>query len=176
MTSIQMLSAGSMVALMFLLAALIPNVPCALSQLGPDMVYGDDPRKPVEVNDELLCEGCHAIFDVVEKKIGGKKRTEDAIYGAMDNICNQENFRVYKMIPPTMKKGCEAFIDRYGEGIEEKMYKLGAEEAEKKVCKKVCKGQPEFEKPPPINSGAQTPPPKKKKKKSKKAKKAKEEF
>ena len=46
----------------------------------------------------------------------GAKRTEDAIYAAVENVCDQSNFRVYKMIPPTMKKGCDAFLDKYGEG------------------------------------------------------------
>lgn len=79
-------------------------------------VFGDDPRAPVQINNELLCESCHAIFDVVDKKMGGKWTSEDALYSAMDGVCEQNNFRVYKMIPPTMKKGCEAFLDRYGEG------------------------------------------------------------
>jgi len=142
----------------------------------PGMVFGDDPRAPVQINNELLCESCHAIFDVVDKKMGGKWTSEDALYSAMDGVCEQNNFRVYKMIPPTMKKGCEAFLDRYGEGIEEVMYK-GGKESESKVCEKACEGVSwsKDDKPtggPPPGAA----PPKKDKKKKKKAKKSKEEL
>lgn len=81
----------------------------------PNMVFGDDPRKPVEINDELLCEVCHAVFSVVGAKLGNKK-TETAVYDAVDGVCDQSNFRVFKMIPPTMKKGCDAFMDKHGDG------------------------------------------------------------
>jgi hypothetical protein len=82
----------------------------------PNMVFGDDPRKPVEINDELLCEVCHAVFSVVGTKLGNKK-TETAVYEAVDGVCDQSNFRVFKMIPPTMKKGCDAFMDKHGDGV-----------------------------------------------------------
>eukprot|EP00976_Prorocentrum_cordatum_P050582 1021312-Prorocentrum_minimum.AAC.10 len=102
--------------------AVVVLVGCLLGMLGvaqaqpPNMVFGDDPRKPVEIDTELLCESCNAIVHVVTQKVG-KKWSEDAVYSAMDKICDSKNFRVYKMIPPTMVKGCEAFLDRHGDGV-----------------------------------------------------------
>jgi hypothetical protein len=55
------------------------------------------------------------VFTVVEGKAAGK-HTETALYDAMDGVCDQANFRVFKMIPPTMKKGCDAFMDKFGDG------------------------------------------------------------
>ncbi|KAK3286491.1 hypothetical protein CYMTET_5957 [Cymbomonas tetramitiformis] len=139
------------------------------------MVFGDDPRKPVEVNDELLCEACHAIFDQVNKKIGEKGRTETNIYEAVEGICDSKNFRVYKMIPPTMVKGCQAFIDKY-EGLEDDMWKYGSE-AEEKVCESVCQSvKYEAPKAPGSSPPPEKPKKKSKKKKSKKAKQEKEEL
>eukprot|EP00242_Pyramimonas_sp_CCMP2087_P003730 CAMPEP_0198212466 /NCGR_PEP_ID=MMETSP1445-20131203/26190_1 /TAXON_ID=36898 /ORGANISM="Pyramimonas sp., Strain CCMP2087" /LENGTH=152 /DNA_ID=CAMNT_0043886919 /DNA_START=138 /DNA_END=596 /DNA_ORIENTATION=- len=138
------------------------------------MVYGDDPRKPVDIDNELMCEACHAIVDVATKRV--KKWNEDSVYTVLDNLCKDATaFRVYKMIPPTMQKGCEAFIDRYGDGFEDALYKAGPETADEKICvaHKVCKGY-EFT-PPPSSAGtvpkAEPEGSKKAKKKSKKAKK-----
>ena len=44
-----------------------------------NLVYGDDPRKPVEINDELLCESCHALLEQAERKLAGAKRDEAAV-------------------------------------------------------------------------------------------------
>ena len=137
------------------------------------MVFGEDPRKPVQIDNELLCESCYAIVDVLTKKVG-KKWTEDAIYTGIDGICKADNFRVYKMIPPTLQKGCEAFLDRYGDGLEETLYKAGAAAAPERACASisVCKS---YIFTPPASTAAQPmpPQPKKSKNKSKKAKKAK---
>ena len=84
----------------------------------PNLVMGDDLNKPAEITPELLCVSCHAVFDVVQAKLKGKRRSESTVDEAMEGICKDTNFRVYKFIPPTMAQGCTALIEKHGDDVE----------------------------------------------------------
>lgn len=133
-----MLQIFTMVRLTAILLGIAALLFCALPVRGdgpPGMVFGDDPRAPVEVDKDLMCESCHALFDVWRKRIGSKTLTESLIYETFETptpICDQKNLRVYKAIPPTMQKGCEGFLDKYGEGTLQASCFLGGLTAESK--------------------------------------------
>ena len=77
-------------------------------------LIGDDPRAPVEVDEQLICEACLAIVDhtMTELKKRGKvKNMEIAISGILDAACDQKNMKRFKFIPPKMVKGCQSFMD-----------------------------------------------------------------
>ena len=77
-------------------------------------LIGDDPRAPVEVDEQLICEACLAIVDhtMTELKKKGKvKNMKIAISGILDATCNQKNMKRFKFIPPKMVKGCQSFMD-----------------------------------------------------------------
>ena len=40
-----------------------------------------------------------------------------------ENVCEQSNFMSYKSIPPTMVKGCETVMDKFGEKFEHELWK-----------------------------------------------------
>ena len=57
-------------------------------------LIGEDPRAPVEVDEQLICEACLAIVDhtMTELKKKGKvKNMEIAISGILDAACDQKN-------------------------------------------------------------------------------------
>lgn len=113
-----------------LLVALV--VVClATAQPPPDpsdsLVFGDDPRKPVEVDDALLCHACNAVLlevtNQVHAKVGASKWSVPEAFAAMERICHHTRFRKYEYIPPTMVKGCHRFMDLHSEELEELLEK-----------------------------------------------------
>lgn len=55
---------------------------------GPEgLVFGDDPRKPTEMSDELICHACHAVVTEVEKKLAplGSRRSEADVFDAVSS-------------------------------------------------------------------------------------------
>ena len=127
-------------------AALLLLLVCgALGRAGasPNLVMGDEMNKPVEITGELLCHSCHAVADVVATKLGKKKRNEANVDEALENICNAGNFRVYKFIPPTMVKGCQALLERHGDDVEGA---LASTDDAAQACTKPCDGV-EYESP-----------------------------
>lgn len=70
-------------------------------------------------------------------------RKESDIYDAVLDVCKQDNFMVYRAIPPTMASACSEFVDRFDEleasaggaskgwtsndgSLEEQIYKAGS--------------------------------------------------
>lgn len=120
-----------------------------VSAQGPDIIYGDDPRKPVDTSDPALqCAVCKAVLTEAKKKLDGlgkKKQDEVEIVSVLKTVCKQDNFMVYDFIPPKMTQGCEAFMASFDDLAEDffkqpKNKALGIEEYCKKVVK-VCDGK-----------------------------------
>lgn len=112
---------------------------------GPEgLVFGEDPRKPTEVTDELMCHSCHALVAEVHKKLH-RKASESDVYDAVEGICSMDSFRTYKFIPPQMVKGCNAFKDEFGDNVEALILrgvKVGdsTRAIEDRVCQDACDG------------------------------------
>jgi hypothetical protein len=75
----------------------------------------------------------------LQRQTTSAKPAESDIYDVLGDICNPMNFRVYAHIPPTMVKGCEAFIDKYGDGLETTMWKNYGNDLDSEICTALCK-------------------------------------
>eukprot|EP00300_Choanocystis_sp_HF-7_P003372 c12585_g1_i1.p1 GENE.c12585_g1_i1~~c12585_g1_i1.p1 ORF type:complete len:155 (-),score=27.10 c12585_g1_i1:286-750(-) len=112
-----------------------------LTQAQSELVWGDDPSKPTEVNQELLCESCHAIMHQIAKKLPPNFSEAD-VFDITSAICEQP-MRIYKFIPPRMKDGCAAFLARSGDDFEDLLLdflRTDRNSAEDLMCASVCKG------------------------------------
>ena len=111
-TSLLLLTMGFIMRSVSALTVLVASVLPAHGFDAP--LIGDDPRAPVEVDEQLICEACLAIVDhtMTELKKRGKvKNMEIAISGILDAACDQKNMKRFKFIPPKMVKGCQSFMD-----------------------------------------------------------------
>ena len=52
-------------------------------------------RRPQTVKPELYCDACIAIVKESTKKLYNKK-SETEVFDAIENICNPENFYIYR--------------------------------------------------------------------------------
>jgi len=67
-----------------------------------------------------LCEACKAVVDRVHKELKrtGRKRKQVNLLSIYENVCKEDDLRIYKEIPPTMAKACNIFKEEHDETIE----------------------------------------------------------
>jgi len=96
-----------------------------------------------------VCIGCHAVVNELVKMHGKDENVKASFTRIADNpgeLCVNDRFLTYDLIPPKMVKACNQVFEKWGD-VDEVMAQLmtgilngNSDEERKRQCKAVCKG------------------------------------
>eukprot|EP00756_Hemistasia_phaeocysticola_P049788 Hpha_TRINITY_DN24355_c0_g1::TRINITY_DN24355_c0_g1_i1::g.147992::m.147992 len=85
---------------------------------------------PGGVSNEVFCEGCKAVIEIMDKlaertgKIEDPKRRAAVFAEGMELLCDIKNFPSYNFAPPKMISACQGILGEYEEYLES-LYRSG---------------------------------------------------
>ncbi|XP_022244323.1 uncharacterized protein LOC111086292 [Limulus polyphemus] len=103
---------------------------------------GETKSPPQKVGQPLLCEGCVAVLLELHKQLKDSSGHKKAVTSSVRNLCNVNNFLVYKFSPPKMVKACNYVTETFKTELEEslkKFYKKYKTKDNRKLLIEFCK-------------------------------------
>ncbi|XP_076331529.1 uncharacterized protein LOC143236817 [Tachypleus tridentatus] len=103
---------------------------------------GETKTPPQKVGQPLLCEGCIAMLSELHKQLKDSSGQKKTVTSSLTNLCNVNNFLVYKFSPPKMVKACNYVTETFRTELEESLknfYKKYKTKDNSKLLTEFCK-------------------------------------